>query len=88
VAGGTLRGPSARNPRSLCHGVWPIGVVDLDAGLMEAMIIDHADPKLTDEIEARGAAVVVADTIKRSAAERRNSAHHHAPQTACIAELI
>jgi hypothetical protein len=87
VAGAALRRASASNPRALGYSVSPIGVVDLCAGPMDAMIIDHADAKLTVEIEARGTAIVLADTIRRSADARQNVAYH-ALQTACIAELI
>lgn len=54
---------------------------------MNAMIIGDANANLTDEIEARRAAVTVADAIRRTAAERHDVAHH-APQMRCAAELI
>jgi hypothetical protein len=70
VAGAALRRPSASNARALAYSVSPVGVVDLHAGPMDAMIIDHADAKLAVEIEARGTAIVLAHTIRRSAGAR------------------
>jgi LPPG:FO 2-phospho-L-lactate transferase len=85
VAGAALRGPAADMLRSLGHDVSPLGVVDLYAGLIDAVVIDDADAQLAAAIEARGVSVVVADTIMRSAEARRNLAHA-ALQAAGIAE--
>lgn len=87
VAGAAIKGPAAEMLHSLGHDASPVGVVDLYAGLIDAMVIDVADSDHAAAIEARGVAAVVTDTIMRDAETRINLASA-ALRAAGIAEIV
>jgi LPPG:FO 2-phospho-L-lactate transferase len=60
--------------RTLGHDASPVGVADLYAGLIDAMVIDDVDAGAVDDLERRGLAVRTTDTIMRDAPVRRNLA--------------
>jgi LPPG:FO 2-phospho-L-lactate transferase len=74
VGGQALRGPAAEMMRSLGLEPSPAGVAGLYDGLIDAIVIDEADHSLAVEVEQRGVAVRITDTIMRDAAARRHVA--------------
>jgi LPPG:FO 2-phospho-L-lactate transferase len=74
VGGQALRGPAAEMMRSLGLEPSPAGVAGLYDGLIDAIVIDEADHGLAVEVEQRGVAVRITDTIMRDAAARRHVA--------------
>lgn len=74
VGGQALRGPAAEMMRSLGLEPSPAGVVGLYDGLIDAIVIDDVDHSLAVEVEQRGVAVRITDTIMRDAAARRHVA--------------
>ena len=71
VAGRALRGPAAEMLRTLGHDPSPVGVAELYAGLVDALVIDEQDARLAPAIRERGIEAVVAPAIMRDAASRR-----------------
>jgi LPPG:FO 2-phospho-L-lactate transferase len=74
VGGQALRGPAAEMMRSLGLEPSPAGVAGLYDGLIDAIVIDDVDHSLAVEVEQRGVAVRITDTIMRDAAARRHVA--------------
>jgi LPPG:FO 2-phospho-L-lactate transferase len=74
VGGQALRGPAAAMMRSLGLEPSPVGVTGLYEGLIDAIVIDDVDHALAIEVEQRGVAVRITDTVMRDAAARRNLA--------------
>ena len=74
VAGAALRGPAADMMASLGHDPSPLGVADLYAGLIDALVIDHADADLAPALRERGVEPVVTGAVMRDAATRRGLA--------------
>jgi LPPG:FO 2-phospho-L-lactate transferase len=74
VGGQALRGPAAAMMRSLGLEPSPAGVAGLYDGLIDAIVIDDVDHALAAEVEQRGVAVRITDTIMRDAAARRHLA--------------
>jgi LPPG:FO 2-phospho-L-lactate transferase len=74
VGGQALRGPAAHMMRTLGHDPSPLGVADLYAGLIDAMVIDAADSGIAAELERRGLVVRTTDTIMRDAPARQRLA--------------
>jgi LPPG:FO 2-phospho-L-lactate transferase len=74
VGGQALRGPAAHMMRSLGHDPSPLGVVDIYAGLIDAMVIDDLDAAFAPQLDRRGLTVTVTDTIMRDAEARQHLA--------------
>jgi LPPG:FO 2-phospho-L-lactate transferase len=74
VGGQALRGPAAAMMRSLGLEPSPAGVAALYDGLIDAIVIDDVDHALAIEVEQRGVAVRITDTVMRDAAARRHLA--------------
>ena len=72
VGGRALRGPAAHMLRSLGYDPSPIGVADVYAGLIDAMVIDDVDSADAAELERRGVSVTATDIIMRD-----QGARHH-----------
>jgi LPPG:FO 2-phospho-L-lactate transferase len=70
VGGAAIKGPAV--PLMRASGVEPtaLGVARFYAGLIDALVIDHADAALAPAIEALGMRAVVTDTIMRGPAEK------------------
>lgn len=70
VGGAAIKGPAV--PLMRARGVEPtaLGVARFYAGLIDALVIDHADAALAPAIEALGVRAVVTDTIMRGPAEK------------------
>jgi LPPG:FO 2-phospho-L-lactate transferase len=74
VGGQALRGPAADMMRTLGHDPSPVGVADIYAGLIDAMVIDDVDAASAADLERRGLSVVATDTIMRDARARQHLA--------------
>ena len=70
VGGAAIKGPAV--PLMRASGVEPtaLGVARFYAGLIDALVIDHADAALAPAIEALGVRAVVTDTIMRGPEEK------------------
>ncbi len=74
VGGQALRGPAAHMMRTLGHDPSPVGVADIYAGLIDAMVIDDVDAASAAELDRRGISVRPTDTIMRDARARQHLA--------------
>ncbi|HUZ83694.1 MAG TPA: 2-phospho-L-lactate transferase [Gaiellales bacterium] len=74
VEGAALRGPAAEMLRSLGHDPSPLGVADVYAGVIDAIVVDRADAGLGPALRARGVEPVVTAAVMRDAASRRRLA--------------
>lgn len=74
VGGQALRGPAADMMLALGHDPSPLGVADIYAGLIDAMVIDDVDAAAATGLEVRGIAARTTDTIMRDAAARQHLA--------------
>jgi LPPG:FO 2-phospho-L-lactate transferase len=74
VGGRALRGPAADMMRTLGHDPSPVGIADLYAGLIDALVIDEVDAALAAELDGRRISVTVTDTVMRDATARRHLA--------------
>lgn len=74
VAGAPIKGPAAPLMRAVGLEVSACGVAVCYRGVIDTLIVDQADAKLTDEIRAFGLEVVVTDTIMRERAAKRRLA--------------
>ena len=74
VGGQALRGPAAHMMRTLGHDPSPVGVADIYAGLIDAMVIDDVDAASAVELDRRGLSVRPTDTIMRDARARQHLA--------------
>jgi LPPG:FO 2-phospho-L-lactate transferase len=70
VGGAAIKGPAV--PLMRASGVEPtaLGVARFYAGLIDALVIDHADAALAPAIEDLGIRAVITDTIMRGPAEK------------------
>jgi LPPG:FO 2-phospho-L-lactate transferase len=71
VGGAAIKGPAAPLMRSQGYEVSARGVAECYKGIIDALVIDHADAALADDIRALGIEVLVTDTIMRGPAEKR-----------------
>jgi len=74
VGGQTLKGPADRMLRGLGHAVSPVGVARLYHDLVDTLVLDEVDAALADEVRALGIGAVVAQTVMRGPAEKRDLA--------------
>ncbi len=74
VGGQALRGPAADMMLALGHDPSPLGVADIYAGLIDAMVIDDVDAVAAAGLVRRGLTVRTTDTIMRDAAAREHLA--------------
>jgi LPPG:FO 2-phospho-L-lactate transferase len=74
VGGHALKGPADRMLAGLGHEVSPLGVARVYHGLIDGLVIDHADAPLAADIESLGLRVLVAETVMRSEADRERLA--------------
>ncbi len=68
VAGRTIKGPADRMLRGLGHEVSPLGVARLYRDCVGVFVLDRADRRYLEPIEALGMRAVVTDTIMSSPA--------------------
>jgi LPPG:FO 2-phospho-L-lactate transferase len=71
VGGRALKGPADRMLERLAGGTAPRRVATCYQGLVDVLVIDHADANGADEVEADGVRCVVTDTVMRDDATRR-----------------
>jgi LPPG:FO 2-phospho-L-lactate transferase len=71
VGGRTLKGPADRMLRALGHDPSAVSVAALYADLLDALVIDRVDARLSADVEALGVRAVVADTVMRGLEEKR-----------------
>jgi LPPG:FO 2-phospho-L-lactate transferase len=71
VGGKAIKGPAAPLMRAYGYEVSALGVTACYKGLIDSIVIDHADADLADPIRATGVRVSVTDTIMRGPAEKR-----------------
>lgn len=74
VGGAAIKGPAAPLMRSQGYEVSALGVARCYQGIVDTLVIDHADAELAAPIQALGIDVVVSDTIMRDAAAKRSLA--------------
>ncbi|MGE0340112.1 MAG: 2-phospho-L-lactate transferase [Xanthobacteraceae bacterium] len=70
VSGMAIKGPAAKIMRELGYEVSALGVAEHYRGLIDGIVIDSSDAHLQEEIEKRGVAVRVENTIMKSDADR------------------
>jgi len=66
VAGSALKGPADRLLEELGHEATVVGVARLYAPLAEALVIDHADAHLAEDVAAQGIRPILAKSIMRT----------------------
>lgn len=71
VGGAAIKGPAAPMLHAAGYAVSALGVAHCYHGLIDALVIDHADAALADDIRALGIDVIVTDTIMRDAESKR-----------------
>ncbi len=71
VGGRALKGPADRMLAGLGHESSALGVARIYAGLIDGLVIDHADDGDQPAIEALGMRVLVTDAIMRDEADRQ-----------------
>lgn len=76
VGGKALKGPAAKIMRELGKQSSVVEVARFYRGLIDALVIDHADASLSDEIAVTGITPLVTATIMRDANDRRQLAEH------------
>ncbi len=69
VAGAAIRGPADRLLVELGHESSVVGVARLYAPLASTLVVDEADARLADAVEAEGMRCVVAPTVMHGATE-------------------
>lgn len=70
VRGRALKGPAAKMMRELGKEPSSLEIARFYIGLVDALVIDHADSSLTDSVRALGMSVVVTDTIMNAPGDR------------------
>ena len=70
VGGQALKGPAAKMMTELGHVPSAGAVAQFYGGLLDGFVIDRADAPAADSIRGNGVAVLVADTVMTSAADR------------------
>jgi LPPG:FO 2-phospho-L-lactate transferase len=70
IGGRALKGPAADVLRALGHEATALGVARMYAGLVDALVVDHADAALRPQIEALGMRVVVTDAVMHDRDDR------------------
>lgn len=71
VGGAAIKGPAAPLMRAQGYEVSALGVARCYQGIVDTLVIDHADAELAAPIQSLGIDVVVTDTIMRDAAAKR-----------------
>jgi LPPG:FO 2-phospho-L-lactate transferase len=71
VGGRALKGPADRMLERLAGGTSPRRVATCYQGLVDALVIDHADADGADDVEAAGVRCVVTGTVMSDARSRR-----------------
>jgi LPPG:FO 2-phospho-L-lactate transferase len=71
IGGAAVKGPAASMLQRLEGGTTPAHVAQCYAGLVDALVIDHADAEGTDAVAALGVRPIVTKTLMRDAAARR-----------------
>lgn len=74
VGGRALKGPADRMLATLGHEVSAAGVAALYAGVIDGIVIDEADRRLAERIEAMGIATLVTSTVMGGLDDRRRLA--------------
>lgn len=74
VGGQALKGPAAKIMRELGKQSSVVEVARFYQGLIDVLVIDHADASLSDEIALTGIAPLVTATVMRNANDRRQLA--------------
>ena len=71
IGGAAVKGPAASMVRRLEGGTTPAHVAQCYAGLVDALVLDHADADGTDAVTALGVRPIVTKTLMRDPAARR-----------------
>jgi LPPG:FO 2-phospho-L-lactate transferase len=74
ISGESLQPPAAEMMSGLGHGVSVVGVANVYAGLIDALIIDEADASSLPDVAATGARPIVSRTLMRDPASAREFA--------------
>jgi LPPG:FO 2-phospho-L-lactate transferase len=70
IGGKALKGPADTMLETLGHEVSAAGIASLYLGLLDGIVIDHADSGLAGRIEAAGTRVAVTQTVMQSNEDR------------------
>lgn len=70
IGGQTVKGPAAKMFAELGIAPSPLAVAESYRGLIDAFVLDRADARLRDDLEALGLRVLVTDALMRDAADR------------------
>jgi LPPG:FO 2-phospho-L-lactate transferase len=71
IGGAAVKGPAASMVQRLEGGTTPAHVAQCYAGLIDALVLDHADADGTDAVAALGVRPIVTRTLMRDPAARR-----------------
>ena len=71
IGGAAVKGPAASMVQRLEGGTTPAHVAQCYAGLIDALVLDHADADGTDAVTALGVRPIVTKTLMRDPAARR-----------------
>ena len=74
VGGRALKGPAARNLASLGYGASAAAVAELYRDFVKVFVLDEQDAQQRESVEQKGMRAVVAQTVMRSAEDRRELA--------------
>lgn len=70
IAGKVIKGPADRMMAALGMRADVVGVAERYRGLVDMLVIDHADAALAPEVEARGIAAATLDILMRDQADK------------------
>lgn len=70
IAGKVVKGPADRMMAALGMRADVVGVAERYRGLVDMLVIDHADAALAPEVEARGIAAATLDILMRDQADK------------------
>lgn len=71
VGGAAIKGPAGPLMRASGYEVSALGVAHCYQGIIDALVIDHADANLASSIRALGIDVIITDTIMRGLPEKQ-----------------
>lgn len=74
IGGNAVKGPAAKMMATLGHDVSALGIARLYAGLVDALVIDHADAALAAPIADLGLRVLVTQSVMGGPADRERFA--------------
>lgn len=74
IGGRTVKGPADRMLESLGHRVDNLGIAEFYDGLIDALVVDHADSTFTQALQDTGLHIICEDILMRDAGDKRRLA--------------